>query len=68
MFFDYNIFVIIAILHSILIEINRLIIENQSQEKREEETFPGLLTTVDNHWTSRLSIIPSCYIIINSET
>jgi hypothetical protein len=36
--------VTLSILYSIMIEINRLILENQWFEKQKEETFAGLLT------------------------
>ncbi|CAK86372.1 unnamed protein product (macronuclear) [Paramecium tetraurelia] len=69
MIFDFNLLLTITLAYTILIEINKLILERSIENKQIQynitSSYHNTSRTTDQEWNYRLNQIPQCFIVIN---
>ncbi|CAD8157292.1 unnamed protein product [Paramecium octaurelia] len=69
MMFDFNLLLTITLVYTILIEINKLILERSIDNKQISynitSSYQNTIRTTDQEWNYRLNQIPQCFIVIN---
>ncbi|CAK89123.1 unnamed protein product (macronuclear) [Paramecium tetraurelia] len=69
MIFNFNLFLTITLSYSILIEINKLILERSTQNKQihynTTSSYQNTIKASDQEWNYRLNLIPQCFMVIN---
>ncbi|CAD8094449.1 unnamed protein product [Paramecium sonneborni] len=69
MIFNYNIFLTITLSYTILIEINKLILDKSNENKQYQynitSSYQNTIKASDQDWNYRLNLIPQCFMVIS---
>ncbi|CAD8098000.1 unnamed protein product [Paramecium sonneborni] len=69
MIFNFNLFLTITLAYTILIEINKLIIDNSNENKQYQynitSNYQNTIKATDQQWNYRLNLIPQCFMVIS---
>ncbi|CAD8085520.1 unnamed protein product [Paramecium primaurelia] len=69
MIFNFNLFLTITLAYTILIEINKLILERSNDNKQIQynitSSYQNTIRASDQEWNYRLNLIPQCFMVIN---
>ncbi|CAD8078149.1 unnamed protein product [Paramecium primaurelia] len=72
MTFDFNLFLTITLVYTILIEINKIILDRSNQNKQIQfnitSSYQNTIRTTDQEWNYRLNQIPQCFMVISLST
>ncbi|CAD8176418.1 unnamed protein product [Paramecium pentaurelia] len=72
MTFDFNLFLTITLVYTILIEINKIILDRSNENKQIQfnitSSYQNTIRTTDQEWNYRLNQIPQCLMVISLTT